>query len=149
MGYSNWLIAKIKKIENFFSMHALRYYRVIRKVRKTRHQNAEFGQTKGEIKKKPAKKYISIQRGMKLRKPSILVVNGVSSSLSFFLSASTAATYILTAPNFTTTIETCALNAGYQHFILRFIKNVFTLQIPLIGCERRPKDRVKTALLYG
>jgi len=48
-----------------------------KKVRKTQHQNPEFGHTQGEIqkKKKPAKKYISIQGGMKLRKPSILVVN--------------------------------------------------------------------------
>jgi hypothetical protein len=43
--------------------------RDIRKVRKTQQQNHEFG------KKKPAKKYTSIQCGMKLRKPSILVVN--------------------------------------------------------------------------
>ncbi len=35
--------------------------RVIRKVRQTQHQNPEFGHTKGEIFKKPAKKYISIQ----------------------------------------------------------------------------------------
>jgi hypothetical protein len=49
------------------------YIRVIRKVRKT--QNPEFGHTQGEIQKKPAKQYISIQGGMKLRKPSILVVN--------------------------------------------------------------------------
>jgi len=50
--------------------------RVIRKVRKTQHQNPEFGHTQSEIKKKHAKKYIiSIQGGMKLRKPSILVVN--------------------------------------------------------------------------
>jgi hypothetical protein len=57
---------------------------------------------------------------MKLRKPSIYVVNWVSACLSFFLSASTAATYIFTAPNCTTTIinlESCALNAEYQHFI--------------------------------
>jgi hypothetical protein len=50
--------------------------RIIPKVRKTQHQNPEFGHTQGEIpppKKKPAKKYISIQLGMKLRKPSILV----------------------------------------------------------------------------
>jgi hypothetical protein len=62
---------------------------------------------------------------MKLRKPSILVVNWVSSCLFFFLSASTAATDIFSAPNCTTTIislEPCALNAEYQHFILRFIK---------------------------
>jgi hypothetical protein len=50
--------------------------RVIRNVRKTQHQNPEFGHTQGEIQNKPAKKqHISIQRGMKLRKPSILVVN--------------------------------------------------------------------------
>jgi hypothetical protein len=49
--------------------------RVIRKVRKTQHQNPEFGHTPGEIQKEPAKKYISIQLGMKLKKPSILVVN--------------------------------------------------------------------------
>jgi hypothetical protein len=43
------------------------------KVRKTQHQNPEFGHTQGEIFKNPAKKYI--QGGMKLVKPSILVVN--------------------------------------------------------------------------
>jgi hypothetical protein len=45
--------------------------------------------------------------------------------LFFFLSASTAATYIFTAPTCTTTIislEPCALNAEFQHFILRFNK---------------------------
>jgi hypothetical protein len=51
--------------------------------------------------------------------------------LSFILSfisparASTAATYIFTAPNCATTItsvEPCALNAEFQHFILRFYK---------------------------
>jgi hypothetical protein len=30
------------------------------KGRKTQHQKPEFGQTQGEIKKKPAKKYTSI-----------------------------------------------------------------------------------------
>jgi hypothetical protein len=44
--------------------------RVIRKARKTQHQNPEFGHTQGEIFFcKPAKKYI------KLKKTSILVVN--------------------------------------------------------------------------
>jgi hypothetical protein len=53
------------------------HIRVIRKVRKTQHQNpeSEFGHTWRDSKKKPAKKYISIQGGMKLRKQSILVVN--------------------------------------------------------------------------
>jgi len=61
---------------------------------------------------------------MKLRKPSILVVNWVSSRLFLFperlQSAAAAATYIFAAPNYTTTIinlEPCALNAEYQHFI--------------------------------
>jgi hypothetical protein len=64
-----------------------------------------------------------------------------------------ADTYIFTAPKCTTTIisfELCALNAGFQHFIMRFNKNVFTLGIPLkegIGDDKRPKDRVKTGLL--
>jgi hypothetical protein len=76
------------------------YIRVICKVRKTQHQNPEFGHTQGEIQKKPAKKYISIQPGVKLRKPSFFfwVVNWVSSCLSFSLSASIAATYIFSAP---------------------------------------------------
>jgi hypothetical protein len=47
--------------------------RFIRKARKTQHQNPEFGHTQGDILEKPAKKYISIQGGMKLRKPSTLV----------------------------------------------------------------------------
>ncbi len=91
--------------------------KVIHKVRKTQQQNPEFGHTQGEIKKKPAKKYISIQLGMKLRKPSILMVNWVSSCLSFFLSASTAATYIFTAPNCTTTIislKPCAFHTQFM-----------------------------------
>ncbi len=46
--------------------------RVIGKVRKTQHQNPEFCHTQGEIFKKPAKKYICIRQGMKLRTPSIL-----------------------------------------------------------------------------
>jgi hypothetical protein len=62
------------------------------------------------------------------------MVNWVSSPLSFFLSASTAPTYIFTAPTCTTaiiTLEPCALNAEFQHFILRFNKISFTLEIPL------------------
>jgi 1,4-dihydroxy-2-naphthoate octaprenyltransferase len=35
----------------------------IRKVRQTQNHNPEFGHTQGEIKKKHAKKYTSIQRG--------------------------------------------------------------------------------------
>jgi hypothetical protein len=39
------------------------------KVRKTEHQNPEFGQTQGAIFKKPAKKYSSIQWEMNVKKP--------------------------------------------------------------------------------
>jgi hypothetical protein len=46
--------------------------RDICKVRKRQHQYPEFGHTQGEIKKKTAKNYISIQGRVKLRKPSIL-----------------------------------------------------------------------------
>jgi hypothetical protein len=66
-----------------------------------------------------------IKLGHKLVFPPFLVVYWVSSPLSFFLSASTAARYIFTAPTCTTTIiilELCALNAEFQHFILRFNK---------------------------
>jgi hypothetical protein len=51
--------------------------------------------------------------------------NWVSSPLSFFLSASTTAAYIFTAPTRTTTIislEPRALNVEFQHFMLRFNK---------------------------
>jgi hypothetical protein len=53
------------------------------------------------------------------------LVNWVSRCLSFFLSASIAATYIFTVPTRTTTIvtlELCALNAEFQHFILDSVK---------------------------
>jgi hypothetical protein len=49
--------------------------RVICKVRQTQHQNLEFGQNKVIVKKKLAKKNISIQHRVKRKKPSILVVN--------------------------------------------------------------------------
>jgi hypothetical protein len=39
----------------------LAYNRVLCKVRKTQHQNSEFGHREGEMKRKPAKQYISIQ----------------------------------------------------------------------------------------
>jgi hypothetical protein len=59
----------------FFILKLFADNRAIHKVRKTQHQNPEFGHTQGEIKKNLQKRYISIQGGMKLRKPSILVVN--------------------------------------------------------------------------
>jgi hypothetical protein len=51
--------------------------RVLHKVRKTRHQIPEFGPKPGEIpkEKKPAKKYISLQREVKLRNAPLFVPN--------------------------------------------------------------------------
>jgi len=52
-------------------------------------------------------------------------VNSVSPCLSFFFSASTVAAYIFTAPTCKAAIislEPCALNADFQHFIPRFNK---------------------------
>jgi hypothetical protein len=47
------------------------YNRVFCKVRKTQHQNPEFGPKPGEIEKKPAKKYISL-KGVETQKRTIL-----------------------------------------------------------------------------
>jgi hypothetical protein len=44
-------------------LHIFLGNRDIRKVRRRQHQYPEFGHTQGEIFKKPAKKYISIQGG--------------------------------------------------------------------------------------
>jgi len=104
------------------------YNKVIRKVRKHSTVTLSLVIHRVIFKRKPVQKYINIQRGMKLRKPSILVENWVSSDLSFFLSASTAATYIFTAHNCTTTIislKPSALNAEYQHFILSLLKCLY------------------------
>ncbi len=92
---------------------------------------------------------------MKLRKPSILVINWVSSCLSFLLSASTAATYIFTARNCTTSIislEPRALTAESQQFTLScsisywdLIKCLYFADTTERGDregERRPKDMV-------
>jgi hypothetical protein len=96
-------IYKIEYFKRFFIF--LHKIELSIKVNKKQHQNPKFDHTQGEIFfLNLVKKDINIQRGMKLRKPSILIVNRVSSCLSFFLSASTAATYIFTAPNCTTTI---------------------------------------------
>jgi hypothetical protein len=63
---------------------------------------------------------LALNWGWNSEKPSILVVNWVSSCLSFFMSASTA-TYIFTALTCTTTIislKPCASYAEFQHFAL-------------------------------
>ncbi len=49
-----------------------------------------------------------------------------------------------TCTTITIILEPCALNAEFQHFILRFNKNFLTLQRPLeegkMGGQSRPKD---------
>ncbi len=97
---------------------------------KQQHQNPEFGHTLGEIQKKSLQKSTLAFKGDDETQKTINFGGKLSLilSFSFFLIASTAATYIFTAPNCTTTViglEPCALNAEYQHFVLRFIKMSF------------------------
>jgi hypothetical protein len=90
----------------------------------------------------------------KLVFPTNLVINWVSSCLSFILSASTAATNIFTAPTCTTTIitlEPCALNAEFQHFILRFNKISLLCGYhwkTIEGESSRPKDNSSISTFY-
>jgi hypothetical protein len=68
------------------------------------------------------KKYIKKERQGETQK--VVDFDGFLSLLSFFfLSVSTAATYIFTAPICTATIillEPCALNAEFQQFIMSY-----------------------------
>jgi hypothetical protein len=50
----------VAKSQGFTLLYKPIHNRDIRKVRKRQHQYPEFGHTQGEIKKKPAKKYIRI-----------------------------------------------------------------------------------------
>jgi hypothetical protein len=57
-------------------MEIVQHNRVIHKVRKTQHENPEFGHTRVRSFLKPAKKStLALRGGVKLRKPSILVGN--------------------------------------------------------------------------
>jgi hypothetical protein len=57
------------------------------------------------------------------------------------LSASTAATYIFTAPR---TLEPCALNAEFQHSIPDLIKLPYFMDTTeRFGGEKRPKEEKK------
>jgi hypothetical protein len=65
MGQSKMPITKEKQL-NFGGPHnkfKMSQNRVFCKVRKTQHQNPGFGTKPGEVKSKPAKKYISLQGG--------------------------------------------------------------------------------------
>jgi hypothetical protein len=93
--------------------------RIICKVRKTLHQNLEFDHTQFEIQEKPARKYISIQQGMKFHK-TINFGGKLSFIISFlFLKHLHCCTYIYFIPLNCTIIiisfKPYALNVEYQH----------------------------------
>jgi len=125
-------------------------------VRKTQHQNPEFGHTQDEFFKCLQKSTLPFKEQGEVwceTSKTIKFCVKLSFILSFiFLSASATATYILTARICRTAIVTlkpCALNPEFQHFILRFVKNFLTLWIPLkegIGgwkeAQRQGEDRV-------
>jgi hypothetical protein len=118
----------------FFLREKRTHIKVICKVRRLGSENGQFLHNRPSNVKLGMKFYKMKQLGPKLVFPPILVVNWISSPLSFLLSASTAATYIFTAPTCTTTIITlgpCALNAEFQHFIQRFNK------LPLLYHRKR------------
>jgi len=102
--------------------------RVIRKVKKTQHQNPEFGHTQGEIKKKTLQKSTLALRGDATQK-TINFGSKPSFILSFLFLERPHCCYIyFPARNCLTiviSLEPCALNAEFQHFILRFIKMFF------------------------
>ncbi len=126
---------------------------------KTKHQNLEFGHKLGEIQNKPEKSTLEFQRGEETQKGiNFFSVNQVSSCLSFFLSASTAATYIFTAPTCTvtiTTLDSSALNAEFKsimsieveakfcHWVLSNTKTEFE---KFFTCRRRASNSSLPAL---
>jgi hypothetical protein len=109
--------------------------RVIHKVKENTTPHSWVWSYMGwEFLKIPVKMYI--KQGFKL---TILVVNWVSSCLSFLLSASTAATDIFTAPT-TTGTSTCTYSRALciKCWVSSFHnKNFLTLQIPLERGEKR------------
>ncbi len=104
----------------------LLYFSNATNILKTQHQNPEFGHKPDEIKKNLQNNTLAFNRGetqKTIRFCGKLSFILASPPLSFFLSASTAATCIFTAPICTATIitlEPSALNV--QHFIPRFNK---------------------------
>jgi hypothetical protein len=82
------LVVQVHSGPNFGENLSPPLIRVIHKVRKIQHQYPEFGHKQREIQNKPAKEYISIQRGgdtqENYRKPSILIDGFLSFNLSFF-----------------------------------------------------------------
>jgi hypothetical protein len=118
-------------LNNVIDSQTQTHNRDLRKVSKRQHQYPQFGHTQGEIEKKPAKKYISIQLGVKLRKPSILMVPEFH--LSFFFPERLHCCYIdfhcsYLYSYYNSSRTLCikcwdsAFRTEFQHFILRFSK---------------------------
>jgi len=143
--------SSIHWFKHFLSQHT----RLIHEVKKTQHQNWLWSYTGWDFLKKPVRKYISIQLRMKLKKWSIFMINWVSSCLSFFLSACTAATYFFFAPTCTSTMITLkpwALHDEIQHFILRFNKFHYipdTTERHIWGLKGCPKVRQRHGAFPG
>jgi hypothetical protein len=83
--------------------------RVILKVRKTQHQNPEFGHTQGEIQKKNSKKVHQHSTGDETQK-TINFGGKLSFIVSFLFPERRHCCYIYFKPR--------ALNAEFQHFIV-------------------------------
>jgi len=113
------------------------HIRVFRKVRKTRHQNPEFGPKPGEIQKKPAEKYFSLQGGSNSEMNHFLCQTEFHPVLtpSFLFPERLHCCYIYFCCsymyNYYNYLEPCALNAEFQHFVPRFNKNFPTLRTSL------------------
>ncbi len=145
-GYAWWM-----SIEDKSQAQERLVITVIRKVRKTQHEAQFATKLDGFLSFLPPWMLMYFFAGFFWISPCVWPDSGF---WSFFLSASTAATYIFTAPNCTSTIislEPCTLNAEYQSFILSCGISYWDLLQCLcfayttewgVGGERRVKDRV-------
>jgi hypothetical protein len=133
------------------------HIRDIRKVRKDNTSTLSLVIHRVRLKKKLAKKYISIQGGVKLRKPSF---SWVSHCISVFSWAPPLLLHrfslLLLVQVTIIPLEPCALNAEIQHFVLSFsisyrdlIKFPYFADTTKRGVKRRPNERVKPGWLYG
>jgi hypothetical protein len=78
----------MKRMANLNINHVSYAIKLFVKVRKREHHNPEFRHTQGELKKTPAKSTLAFNKGVKLRKPSILVVNLMSMNIPRYYSVS-------------------------------------------------------------
>jgi len=106
---------------------------VFRKFRKSQHEYLEFGPKSGEIKKKPAKKYTSVQGGGGQTQKSttfcakLSFIRFLTSSFLFPERPYCCCIYLHCSYmyNYYNYLEPCALNVEFQHFIFRFNKTSY------------------------